>query len=82
METQDVQVRSLEEVVASIASLGVRLATVEKRIGQAEDVLDLALTPPWRRLIYMLNGWPGWQAVQCYEQRWRPWHRWRGRRDR
>ena len=46
-------------------------------LDECEDLLD---TPLWKLALFRLNGWPR-LPCDAREQAWRPWHRWRGRRD-
>lgn len=44
---------------------------------ECEELLDTGVV---RLALFRLNGWPR-LPVPASEQAWRPWHRWRGRRD-
>lgn len=52
-----------------------------QRVADLEERVDLLETPFWRRLLFYANGWPR-LPVPATAQKWRPWHRWGGRRDR
>ena len=67
---------------AEIESLKARVASIERdHLPALRKDLDLYRTPWPRKLLFLLNGWPMGRTVQPHEQAWRPWHRWRGRRD-
>lgn len=59
-----------------------RLIAAFRRIEALEEHVEMLQTPAWRRAIFWMNGWPFRPvAVPASAQRWRFWHRWRGRRD-
>jgi hypothetical protein len=51
-----------------------------QRLDRIEEYLTLLVNPWWVRWWWRINGWPA-DPVQPYEQAWRFWHRWGGRRD-
>jgi len=55
--------------------------TIEERIAALEESVELLETPWPKRVLFYLNGWPR-RPVPATAQKWRFWHRWRGRRDR
>jgi hypothetical protein len=52
-----------------------------RRISDLEGQISLLEAPTWKRVLFYVNGWPR-LVIPATEQRWRPWHRWWGRRDR
>jgi hypothetical protein len=48
--------------------------------GYLDETVEILDSPVWKIAMFRLNGWPR-LPVECNEQAWRPWHRWRGRRD-
>ena len=63
-------------------SFQIQLQEAFARIGYLEECYDMLCTPKWKRAIFWLNGWPySPTPIPASEQKWRPWHRWRGRRD-
>lgn len=64
-----------------VDSLKYNLGQAVRRIAHLEEEVDLLQSAWPKRLAWYLNGWPR-RAVPSTEQRWRFWHRWRGRRDR
>lgn len=50
---------------------------LEGRIQDLEEQLDLLLTPWWKKVWFVIQGWPLKRVVD--HPQWRPWHRWTGR---
>lgn len=74
------QVESLEEARAHIACLIEENANLGRRVSDLEAEMDMVFhTPAWKRLWFLLNGWPYHRVVEQHEQQWRMWHRWFGR---
>ena len=65
---------SPESIAAEIVSLKVNQAQQAGRIRYLEKLADTYLeTPWWKRLWFMIDGWPGHGLAA--RRQWRPWHR-------
>ncbi len=64
------------------AELAYRAANPDPTLpsGYLDECVDLLDTPLWKLALFRLNGWPR-LPIAATDQAWRPWHRWRGRRD-
>lgn len=76
MDSDDIEVRSLEEAKQHIASLRVRLGQIEDITFEHSRRFDTLQTPLWKRTWFRIDGWPGQSNLGCKKPRWRPWRRW------
>jgi len=57
-----------------ITSLWINYRELERRIRLLEDLVDVNDSPLWKRILFVVDGWPLRQVVD--KPRWRPWRRW------
>lgn len=69
-----IQVDSLPEAAAHIASLAVRVEELERVQRDHAERFDTLQTPLWKRLWFRLDGWPGQRDLNAERRAWRPWH--------
>lgn len=43
-----------------------------KRLRDVEKQVDTLWTPPWKKLWFVIDGWPLYRVVP--KRQWRPWH--------
>lgn len=67
-------VRSLSEAEVHVRALTGRVQELERRVRRMEDMYDTYDTPAWKRLLFVLDGWPLWRIVERPQRR--PWRRW------
>lgn len=70
-----VQVRSLEEAEAHIASLVIRVEELERLSSDHAQRFDTLQTPWWKRLWFRIDGWPGIRDLNAKGRAHRPWHK-------
>lgn len=68
-----VQVESLDEAAAHIASLAARVYWAEVALRDHAQRWDTLQTPWWKRIWFWIDGWP-WYDLNGVQVR-RPWHR-------
>ncbi len=66
--------RSLESVDAEVDALWVNIREVSRQVRQLQKLEDTMNTPLWKRVVFMLDGWPLFRVVE--HPQWRPWRRW------
>jgi|KBSSwiStaDraftv2_1062776.scaffolds.fasta_scaffold111393_4 hypothetical protein len=57
-----------------ITSLWINYRELERRIRLLEDLVDVNDSPLWKRILFVVDGWPLRRVVD--KPRWRPWRRW------
>ena len=65
--------QTTDDLIAEIESLKVRCAELERRYRTLEKQVDTLWTPPHKRLLFFLDGWPLYRLA--VRRQWRPWHR-------
>lgn len=68
------QVRSIEEAEVHIRSWAVRIHQLERTVRTQQKLIDTMDTPLWKKMIFILDGWPLFRVVS--KPQWRPWHQW------
>jgi hypothetical protein len=59
---------------AEIDSLWVNCRQLAGRVRYLEKLADIYESPGWKRLLFVLDGWPAHRVVS--RPAWRPWRRW------
>ena len=57
-----------------IDSLWVNYRQLEARVRLLEDLVDVNASPLWKRVLFVIDGWPLNRVVD--RPQWRPWRRW------
>jgi hypothetical protein len=70
------QARSFEEVEQHIESLTARLTQIEDMTFEHSRRFDTLETPLWKRMWFLVDGWPGQKNLHAKSPQWRPWRRW------
>jgi hypothetical protein len=65
--------RDLDSLASNIESLWVNINQLHQRTMDHEQRFDTLQTPWWKRLLFLLDGWP-WYDLNAPRRRWRPWH--------
>lgn len=73
MSAGPLRVRSLAEAEVLMNSLDVRVGEVERLVRDHAQRWDTLQTPWWKRLWFVIDGWP-WYDLNGMQRR-RPWHR-------
>ncbi len=58
---------------AELDSLKINVQELYARVSKLEDETSILLTPPHRKLWFVLNGWALYRVVE--RPQWRPWRR-------
>jgi hypothetical protein len=67
-------VSDLEALEARVASLEFNSTQQANRIRTLEKQVETLWTPPWKKLLFGLDGWPLYRLAA--QPAWRPWRRW------
>ena len=62
-----------EDMATVIRSLEVQIGSLDERVHVVEDKVDTLWTPPWKRLLFAIDGWPLYRLSERRQRR--PWHR-------
>jgi hypothetical protein len=70
--------RTPASVDAEINALWVNVRQLERRVRRLEEFSDTYLeTPFWKRIVFMLDGWPAYGLAHERGGRWPKWRPWR-----
>lgn len=70
----EIRARSIEEAEFHLRILTLQVSELSRRVRRMEDMYDTYDTPAWKRLLFVIDGWPMWRIVE--RPQWRPWRRW------
>jgi hypothetical protein len=63
-----------EEIEQEIQSLKLNSDLLQQRQRELEEMIDTLWTPPWKKVLFALDGWPLYRLAE--RPQWRPWRRW------